>query len=78
VTIVEQHEKILGRRWRDWPKEERMAFACTLEEEDIRIPLLVNIAMEAYLGGMRDLMRPSTVAMIEDVIRKSGENEECL
>jgi len=55
-----------------------MAFACTLEEEDIRIPLLVNIAMEAYLGGMRDLMRPSTVAMIEDVIRKSGENEECL
>jgi len=71
MTIIGKHEDLLGKRWKEWTKEERMAVACTLEESDVQIPLLVNIVMEAYMGGAEELMRPSTVTMIEGAINSS-------
>lgn len=75
MSIIGKYEEIFGKRWRDWTKEERFAVACCLEEGDVRIPLLVNIVMEAYYDGAKDRMRPSIVAMIEEAISNSAGKE---
>jgi hypothetical protein len=76
MTIIERHEKLLGKRWREWTQEERIAVACTLEEPELRIPLLINMVMEAYLAGAKELMRTSTVTMIEKVIAQKENRHE--
>lgn len=73
MGIIGEHEKIFGKPWKEWTREERMAVACTLEEPDLRFPLVINIVMEAYMNGARDLMRPSTVEMIENAINNRDQ-----
>jgi len=68
MNLIEQNEIKLGKRFREWSQEERFSFASTLEEPDIRLPLLVHFVMEAYTSGKRDILRPSVLKMIETAI----------
>jgi len=68
---IEEAEVIFGKRWNDWSPAEWTEFMRTVEEADLRIPLLINKAMEYYTDtSLRKFLTKSVRVFIEESLAR--------
>ena len=63
MTIQEQETK-LGKRWREFTQDEWDEVLKTTEVDDMKYPLIINKAMEAFMNERFNVLTKSVLAFI--------------